>query len=222
MDGSFSGTAGGLFRLAASPMIAITGGGKTSLMFALAGLLGKEGRAVATTTAKIAVPAGELFVGGLGEAAERIAAMPRRGVMAAAAERRGAKLYGFPAAGLCSLLKKGVADWIIVEADGSRGLPLKAYEEWEPPVPELATLHLVIVGAEAFLEPLSGELAFRAELLEQRYGASCGEKIPARRLALILSDEKGYLKNSPPQARRVLLINKADLMEAKEARSCAW
>lgn len=203
------------------PMTAITGGGgKTSLMLALAALLGKNGRAAATTTTKIAAPLGDeygrLFIGSCAEAAGQIAALPRRGAITVVRERRGAKLYGFTPREADTLLKNGAADWILVEADGSRNLPLKAYEEWEPPVPELATLQLVVIGADAFIKPLSEVTAFRCELLRERYGAEPGEKLPPLKAARILSDRKGYLKNSPPQARRVLVLNKAELLGERE------
>lgn len=202
-------------------MIAITGGGgKTSLMFAIVRALAERGRAVAATTTKIAVPGedegGELFVGSRGEAAAKIAAMPRHGALTIAGERHGAKLHGFTPDELCGILNGGYADWIAVEADGSRNLPLKAYEQWEPPVPELSSLQFVVVGAEAFTEPFGGEIVFRPELLERRFQLKRGEIIGIRQMARILSDRDGYLKNSPPQARRVLLINKADLLGEKQ------
>lgn len=202
-------------------MIAITGGGgKTTLMFALVSALAERGRAVAATTTKIAAPGegegGELFVGSCGEAAVKITAMPCRGALTIAGERRGAKLHGFTPDELCGVLKRGCADWIVVEADGSRNLPLKAYEQWEPPVPELSSLQFVVVGAEAFTEPFGGDTVFRPELLEQRFKLGRGEIIGIRQMARILSDRDGYLKNSPPQARRVLLINKADLLGEKQ------
>lgn len=213
--GPFFETANKLLQIEKSPMIAITGGGgKTSLMFSLVHALAEKGRAVAATTAKIAIPSeeGEFFVGSTDEAIERIAAMPRLGALTIAREQFGAKLNGFTPAEACSILRSGCADWIVVEADGSRNLPLKAYEQWEPPVPELSTLQFIVVGAGAFTEPLSDKTVFRAELLEQRYRLKRGEIIGVARMAGILSDEGGYLKNSPPQARRVLLVNKADLL----------
>lgn len=203
------------------PMTAITGGGgKTSLMFALSGLLEKKGRVVATTTTKIAIPRGDeygcLFIGDSEETVGKIAALPRRGAITVVRESRGAKLYGFTPRETDLLLKSGEADWIVVEADGSRNLPLKAYEEWEPPVPELATLQFVMIGADAFIEPLGDETAFRYELLRERFGAERGEKLPPRKAARILSDRNEYLKNSPPQARRVLILNKTELLSEAE------
>lgn len=39
------------------------------------------------------------------------------------------------------------ADYVLVEADGSRGLPLKAHEPWEPVVPPVSTQTILVVGA---------------------------------------------------------------------------
>lgn len=203
------------------PLIAITGGGgKTSLMFALAALLGDRGRAVSTTTVKIGVPragqGGCLFIGDASRAAARIASMPKRGMLTIVKEKRGAKLLGFTPAEVGEILKDGAADWIIAEADGSRRLPFKVYEEWEPPVPELTTLQFVVVGADVFTKPVDEETVFRAELLARRFGVRVGEKLSPRASARVLSSSREYLKNSPPQARRVLFLNKADLLGATE------
>lgn len=220
-EGPFFETANKLFKIEKSPMVAITGGGgKTTLMFELVRALAEKGRAVAATTTKIAVPGegeiDELFVGSVTEAAGKIASMPRHGSLTIACERRGAKLHGFTPDEVCGILRSGGADWIIVEADGSRNLPLKAYEQWEPPVPDLTALQFVVVGAEVFTEPFDDEIVFRPELLEQRFKLKRGEIISIRQMARILSDKSGYLKNSPPWARRVLLINKADLLDEKQ------
>ena len=203
------------------PLIAITGGGgKTSLMFELARLLKKKGRVVATTTAKIAVPPGnwrgEFFIGSADAAMKKIASLPRCASAVTAKERKGDKLHGFTPSEIDEMHISGVADRIIVEADGSRKLPFKAYEAWEPPVPRLTALHFVVAGADVFIKPFGEDVAFRAPLLEERFGVRRGEILSVGEAAKILSSVNEYLKNSPEQARRVLFINKAELLDEAE------
>lgn len=52
------------------------------------------------------------------------------------------------AAPCCSFEELGrCADYVLVEADGSRSLPLKAHEPWEPVVPPVSTQTILVVGA---------------------------------------------------------------------------
>lgn len=204
-----------------SPLTAITGsGGKTALLLAIARLLSEKGRAVVTTTAKMALSEGNscggLFIGSCREAIEKIAAMPPRGSLAVARGISGEKLCGFTPREADMICQSGAAGWLLVEADGSRNLPLKAYEEWEPPVPELTTLQIVVVGADAFARPFGEETAFRPELLEKRFGLRRGEMLDPRTAARILSSRGEYLKNSPPRARRALILNKAEILTARQ------
>lgn len=206
-----------VLRIERFPMIAISGGGgKTSLMFALVDLLKERGRAVATTTAKLSMSdtekRGELFIGAARQAKDKLASLPRHAAITIAKERDGDKLRGFTPQEADVILKYGMTNWTIVEADGSRATSFKLYEEWEPPIPRLTSLQFVMVGADVFQEPISQNTVFRAELLEKRYGARLGETLTPRMAVAILSSSAEYLKNSPKQARRVLLLNKAELL----------
>lgn len=203
------------------PLTSLTGsGGKTSLMLAMAGLLKQKGRVAVTTTTKIGLSEGcafgNLFIGGVGEAIKKIAALPQCGMLVAVREKCGDKLCGFTPQEVDTISKSGTADWLLVESDGSRQLPLKAYEEWEPPISALTSLQFVIIGADAFIKPFGEETTFRAELLEERLGVERGIKLCPKTAARILSSRGEYLKNAPPRARRVLILNKADLLEEQE------
>ena len=52
----------------------------------------------------------------------------------------------------CRLLP--LADYILVEADGSKGLPLKAHRPWEPVVPPCTSLTIGIAGASGIGKPV--------------------------------------------------------------------
>lgn len=47
-----------------------------------------------------------------------------------------------------------LADYVLVEADGSRRLPLKAHAAWEPVVPAGSTQSVLVVGASGFGQPV--------------------------------------------------------------------
>ena len=62
-----------------------------------------------------------------------------------------------------------LADFVLVEADGSAGRPLKAHAPHEPVIPPEATQVVCIVGASGFGKPIS-QAAHRPALYAQRAG----------------------------------------------------
>ena len=59
----------------------------------------------------------------------------------------------FKVTNLHSLLEQ-LADYVLVEADGSRRLPLKAHAPHEPVIPKEAGCVLCVVGAHGFDRPI--------------------------------------------------------------------
>ena len=107
----------------------IGGGGKTTLLSVLARELSASGASVALTTTTHFLPfEGMPALSGPGE--WNAAASP---VACFASPTEEGKLT-VPACGIPALAK--AADYVLVEADGSKRLPLKAHAEWEPAVPE--------------------------------------------------------------------------------------
>jgi probable selenium-dependent hydroxylase accessory protein YqeC len=49
----------------------------------------------------------------------------------------------------------GEADHVLVEADGAKGLPLKAHRPWEPVVPSCSGLTVCLVGASGIGKPVA-------------------------------------------------------------------
>ncbi|MBR5970529.1 MAG: putative selenium-dependent hydroxylase accessory protein YqeC [Lachnospiraceae bacterium] len=47
-----------------------------------------------------------------------------------------------------------LADYVLVEADDARGLPLKAHEHNEPVLPETADDTVLVIGASGFMKPV--------------------------------------------------------------------
>ncbi len=62
------------------------------------------------------------------------------------------------------------ADYVIVEADGSKRLPLKAHASHEPVIPENARKTVCVVGASGFGKPVE-QTVHRPELFCARTGA---------------------------------------------------
>ncbi len=199
-------------------------GGKTTAMYRLASELAGQGwRVITTTTTKIRPPSPTevevLVIERDSAQALRCVAQALRcgGVVALAAERleRENKLKGIPT-GLVTQLA-GLADAIIVEADGARGRSLKAPASYEPVVPAKTTLLLPVVGIDVVGSRLGDEMVHRPKLVSALTGLECGERIGTSILSKLLVHEHGALKNAPVHSRVVPLINKVHHMPELEA-----
>ncbi len=104
---------------------------------------------------------------------------------------------------------------LLVEADGSRQRSLKAPAEHEPAIPGWANLVVVVAGLSALGHALDESRVHRPERFSRLAGLSPGETITAEHLARLLTHSQGGLKNIPPEARRVALLNQADTPEAQ-------
>lgn len=132
----------------------IGSGGKTSLLLRLAEEL--PGRVIVCTSTRILPPPLPLYTGA--DEAALAALLQVHGVVCAGTAAEQGKLAAptLPFAALCRL-----ADYVLVEADGSKHLPLKAHLAHEPVIPAEAGQCILLVGATGFDRPI-GEAAHRA------------------------------------------------------------
>ena len=134
----------------------IGGGGKTTLLSVLARELSASGASVALTTTTHFLPFEGLPTLEGPEGWDR----GMSPVACFASPSKAGKLT-VPACGVEALA--GAADFVIVEADGSRRLPLKAHAEWEPVVPEGSARCVMALGGSGFGRPVR-EAVHRPEL----------------------------------------------------------
>lgn len=104
---------------------------------------------------------------------------------------------------------------VLLEADGSRQLPLKAPASHEPPIPPDVNSVVVVVGLSALGNPLNPNWVHRPEAFSKLSGLPEGEKITLDGIAKVLNSGDGGLKNIPPKARRIVLLNQAGTLERK-------
>jgi molybdenum cofactor cytidylyltransferase len=104
---------------------------------------------------------------------------------------------------------------LLIEADGSRQKPLKAPAAHEPPIPTFADIVVVVAGLSALDKPLNDEHVHRAGIFSQLSGLPLGSLVTPQAIVEVLSHPLGGLKNMPPNARRIALLNQADTPEAQ-------
>lgn len=98
----------------------------------------------------------------------------------------------------------------LVEADGARGLPLKAPAAWEPPMPEEADMVIVVSGLSGLGQPLTDAWVYRPEDFGRLANLRSGEPVYGEALARVLVHPEGGQKNIPPGAERLVLLNQRD------------
>ncbi len=182
----------------------VGGGGKTTVLFALGTQL--SGTVVLSTTTKM----GRDRTGGH----EPLLAPTDDALRAALAGRRVALAWGAlsdrKALGVephvCDRWF-GLADHVVVEADGSRRMPFKAPLDYEPVVPSKTTTLVACVGAAA-LGAVISEQCQRPERVAAVAGCSPADVLTPPRLAAVLLSDKGSRKGCGASARFVIVLNK--------------
>jgi len=145
----------------------VGGGGKTTLMYTLAEELKQSGKVIITTSTKIKQP--EQYTTLLDPTREEIErALARESIVCVASQSENGKLSA-PSISFDELSE--IADYVIVEADGAKRLPLKAHAAHEPVIPESAQRIIMVIGIDGIGKKIS-ETCHRSELYAQRAGVS--------------------------------------------------
>ena len=144
----------------------IGGGGKTTALYTFTEELRKRGSVVLCTSTHIRVPEQYPLVTGNADAIRSALAVHSAVCAGSPAENGKLTAPPVPFEELAAL-----ADYVLVEADGSRGLPLKAHAPHEPVIPPNAQRVVLIVGADGFGKPISA-VCHRSELWAARAGVS--------------------------------------------------
>ena len=154
----------------------IGSGGKTSLMLRLCREL--PGTVIVCTSTRI-FPPEELAL-----YTQPLTALPVQKLCAGMLAEQG-KLAA-PVQSFEELAK--LADYVLVEADGSKHLPLKAHEAHEPVIPTCANQVIQVVGISGVGRPIC-EAAHRPERFAQLCDGQIGEIATLERVASVLNRE---------------------------------
>jgi probable selenium-dependent hydroxylase accessory protein YqeC len=194
-------------------------GGKTSLMFRLARELSTAGETVlTTTTTKIFEPSpdqsscvvmSESAANFLDQASKLLNEHPHITAAVRKMPDQG-KLLGFRPDTIAKIKAANMFRWIIVEADGAAGRPLKVPAAHEPVTPGCTDLQVGLVGLSGVGQPLTDRSVFRDGLFAELTGLARGAAITARVVADVLLHADGIFKDTPAGATRMVFFNQAD------------
>lgn len=184
---------------------AVGGGGKTSLLWRLAQELSESATVLLATTTHIWPPACETL---LNPTAEEVrAAFRHTNLLAVGSPAADGKLREMAA---LRGQYEGLADYVLIEADGSRGLPLKAPADHEPVLPAGAALVVAVAGMACTGQTVAA-VAHRPAL----YAALCGldesASVTPEAVACVLSHPQGQRKGVT--GRFCAVLNQADTPE---------
>jgi probable selenium-dependent hydroxylase accessory protein YqeC len=201
-------------------------GGKTSALFRLARELEGKGRSVlVTTTTRLADPRGTEG-DGPGEivfrpemefpldAASLVSSLPAPEtrsdpgptILLSRVAGEPGKVKGIHPTWIPAL--KPAWDFVLVEADGSKRLPVKAPARHEPVIPPGTDLVVGVVGLECLGRPMDGGTVHRPELFARVTGCDPGAPIGWEHLVSLARHPEGLFKGVGTP--RVVVLNKAD------------
>jgi len=199
--------------------VAFTGaGGKTTALFHLANTLSKDTPVVVTASAHL----GAWQVGFADNhlIADSLAAMDDlesqlKGITLITGDFNEGRTKPLDSEALCWLHQfcKSHSIPLLIEADGSRQKPLKAWAEHEPPIPAFVDQVVQVVGLTGIGKPLSDKIVHRAETFSALSSLDIGEIVTPDALVRVLTHSDGGQKNIPMGARKIVLLNQADTPE---------
>lgn len=184
----------------------VGGGGKTTLLYALAREARDGGRTVLVTTTTHMRPHPRLPLTGW-EGLSRLRAMlDRYGILFLGRPVQDGRLTGEGDISACLR----AADLVLIEADGSKGLPLKAPADHEPVLPPQAEAVIAVAGADCVGRTI-GAACHRPERVCALLGRDPEAPITPEDVAAVLSSPAGGRKGVPVGADFRCAVNKADL-----------
>lgn len=161
----------------------IGSGGKTTLLYSLAEELKKKGKVVICTTTHIRIP--EQYHTVIGGVKEILPVLDDNAVVCTGTVAEDGKI-GPSTAAFEELIH--IADYVLTEADGSRGLPLKAHAGYEPDIPVIADTLIHVIGADG-INGIVSKVCHRPEIWAKITGCSLRDRATPEDIARVINTE---------------------------------
>ncbi len=111
------------------------------------------------------------------------------------------------------------ADVLLIEADGARGLPLKAPYPYEPVIPPETSLVVPVASVSVLGQELNEKHVYNARAIMDRYGFVEDTRVKSPWVAQVLRDDKLGLYGVPANARVIVLLNQVAAQGYARARA---
>jgi probable selenium-dependent hydroxylase accessory protein YqeC len=193
-------------------VVSIVGaGGKTSFLFSLAQELRFEYKVLVTTTTKIFIPKRKQYdfieVEGKECLIRAYCRSDRKGIyVLGSLVNNENKLSGLHETSLINISKH--FDYVLIEADGSKGKPIKGWNDTEPVICSNTTATIGVVDIQVLGKEINDEIVHRMDKFLQLTGACRNQSIELNHLEALILSPKGLFKNA--SGDKVLFINKLE------------
>lgn len=178
-------------------VITVTGsGGKTTMISQLADqLLAAGKRIVIMTTTQIYLPEANNAITILSGIVLVQLKLRYQGIVYAGKSiDSNNKLQGFSNEEISLIHKNPNIDFLIIEGDGSKKLPIKGYAFYEPVVPDTTDILISIIGLNALGKVVSEESVHRIDKFEKITGKTSGSTIEKQDIVKLILSSEGYFK----------------------------
>lgn len=185
----------------------IGGGGKTTTIFELAKeFISLNKKVLISTTTKIFTPSKEeytyFFLKDIYKGFNPLNAT----ITILGLDMKNGKLNGISPEKIDEIFSRNIFDIILIEADGSKGKPIKAPGNHEPVIPMTSTKTIGVIGLDSLGKIIDENTVHRPELLQKIAGKSL--TIDEETIAKLVLDKNGLFKNASRD--KILLLNKAN------------
>lgn len=190
-------------------LVSVVGaGGKKTTLYALAERIDR-----AVVTATVRIPIFDQYVAEVAVTEDPIGALRAAenwplGLVPE--QERDDRYRGYDTAVVGEIADAGVADAVLVKADGARMREFKAPSDREPQVPATTDTVVPVASAHVVGEPLTENLVHRPELVADIADIDVGDEVTPEAVAAVLASDRGGLKDVPDGATAVPLVNKVD------------
>jgi probable selenium-dependent hydroxylase accessory protein YqeC len=202
-----------LLNLDNGDLVSIVGaGGKTSLMFTLAEELKEDSKLLVTTTTKIFVPNREQydFMAIGPEEFKEISCSNKNGIYVCGnSVNEEGKIVGISIDMLNDQLS--CFDYILVEADGSKGKPIKGWNAAEPVVSSKTEKTIGVLGIDSIGKEINEKNVHRVNEFLNIANAVENERISMENIVSLIFHPRGLFKDSTGE--KILFLNKVEANE---------
>ena len=207
-----------------APVLTVIGsGGKTSLIWLLAR---PRRRVLVSPATKMLIPPPDCYDHLVIDPAAFAARGGGQGIagvtLAGVFNKADGKLEALPP----GMLEEGARgyDLVLIEGDGSRGLPLKAWAAHEPVVPPFTTVTVGVMPLWPLGRPVSAGLVHRLSLFTALSGAGEGEPLRPEHLIRVITGTGGAAGRglfAEARGERILFFNQIDDGDPRRAEELA-
>ncbi|SCZ05344.1 selenium cofactor biosynthesis protein YqeC [Alkaliphilus peptidifermentans] len=195
----------------------VGGGGKTTTMFSLATKLKEiDKKILVTTTTAIYYPSNnelfdEIFLTDQNDLKQLYSIKEGQIYLLGSSVSKEGKLLGVNPILLEEIYNMKIFDVILVEADGSKGRPIKAPAKHEPVVPPSTTKYIGVIGLDALFMEINSDIVHRIEEFTRIVEANIGDIIMPSTAARLITHPEGLFKNIPSSnCQGYVLLNKGE------------